>query len=155
TKPCSRRLVMEEVSMADHSKRIKLDTIRGGRIFAEALHRTAIAVWAVSSLLLVGAGQARAATPVEVTGFGSNPGNLRMFKYIPDQLPASSPLVVVLHGCTQNGRDFAQQSGWIGLADRLRVALVMPEQTLANNPRSCFNWFVTSDNMRDRGEALS
>ena len=34
--------------------------------------------------------------PTEVTGFGSNPGALRMFEYVPaDPQPA---LVVVLHG---------------------------------------------------------
>jgi hypothetical protein len=32
--------------------------------------------------------------------FGSNPGNLRMFTYVPDSLPNSAALVVVLHGCT-------------------------------------------------------
>src|SRR5215470_13816916 len=88
------------------------------------------------------------AAPVEVTSFGSNPGNLRMFKYLPEGLPASPPLVVVLHGCTQNARDFAAQSGWIGLADRLQLALAMPEQTQGNNPRNCFNWFVINHNRR-------
>ncbi|MEU2051456.1 esterase, partial [Streptomyces albidoflavus] len=37
---------------------------------------------------------ARAASLTEVTGFGSNPGNLRMFRYVPDGLPAGRPLVV-------------------------------------------------------------
>jgi poly(hydroxyalkanoate) depolymerase family esterase len=92
---------------------------------------------------------------VEVTGFGSNPGALRMFKHIPDGLPASVLLVVVMHGCTQNARDYAAGAGWIPLADRLKVALVMPEQTQANNSNRCFNWFLRGDNRRDQGEALS
>ena len=29
----------------------------------------------------------------EVTGFGSNPGNLRMFKFVPTGLPANAPLL--------------------------------------------------------------
>src|ERR1700686_780129 len=33
--------------------------------------------------------------------FGPNPGNLRMFTYLPPQYAANPPLVVVLHGCTQ------------------------------------------------------
>jgi poly(hydroxyalkanoate) depolymerase family esterase len=98
---------------------------------------------------------ASAATTVEVTGFGSNPGELRMFKHIPDQLPASAPLVVVMHGCTQNARTFADESGWTQIAGKAHAALVMPEQVEANNRNKCFNWFVPDDNRRDQGEALS
>jgi poly(hydroxyalkanoate) depolymerase family esterase len=78
-----------------------------------------------------------------------------MFKHVPAGLPASSPLVVVLHGCKQDARDFAAQSGWIELADRLQLALALPEQTRDNNPLACFNWFVISHNRRGQGEALS
>ena len=31
-----------------------------------------------------------------VTRFGSNPGNLRMFRFVPDNLPDNAPLVVAL-----------------------------------------------------------
>ncbi|MGH8525203.1 MAG: hypothetical protein ACREXY_13640 [Gammaproteobacteria bacterium] len=41
------------------------------------------------------------ATTTEDVSFGSNPGNLRMFKFVPDGLAAGRPLVVALHGCTQ------------------------------------------------------
>ena len=37
----------------------------------------------------------------ECAVFGENPGNLRMLTYVPENLPASPALVVVLHGCTQ------------------------------------------------------
>ncbi|MBV8096231.1 MAG: hypothetical protein JO110_23945 [Acetobacteraceae bacterium] len=76
--------------------------------------------------------RAHAATAIEVSNFGSNPGNLRMFKYIPDQLPSSAPLIVVLHGCKQNEPAFASESGWIQLADKLHLALVMPAQVRSN-----------------------
>ena len=33
--------------------------------------------------------------------------------------------------------------------------LLLPEQTPANNPKTCFNWFLPGDTARDRGEALS
>ena len=49
------------------------------------------------------ASSASAATLTEVTGFGSNPGNLQMFEYIPTGLAANWPVVVALHGCTQSG----------------------------------------------------
>jgi poly(hydroxyalkanoate) depolymerase family esterase len=99
--------------------------------------------------------QAFAASPVAVTNFGSNPGDLRMFKYIPDGLPASAPLVVVMHGCTENARTFAAETGWIQLADKFGLALALPEQTQANNPQNCFRWFDSNQNRRDQGEALS
>ena len=49
---------------------------------------------------------------VEVTGFGSNPGELRMYAYVPDDLPANAPLVVVLHGCTQSAGSYNKGAGW-------------------------------------------
>ncbi|HYZ31373.1 MAG TPA: PHB depolymerase family esterase [Crenalkalicoccus sp.] len=110
---------------------------------------------ALALILAATALPALAAAPVEVTGFGSNPGNLRMFKYVPDGLPASAPLVVVLHGCKQNARDYATDAGWIQVADQAHAALAMAEQTQANNQNNCFNWFLQADNRRDRGEALS
>ena len=106
-------------------------------------------------VLTLGNPPAFAAAAVEVANFGSNPGNLRMFKYIPDQLPLSAPLVIVLHGCTQNARTFANQSGWIKLADRMHFALALPEQKQANNQNNCFDWFNAGDTTRDKGEALS
>jgi poly(3-hydroxybutyrate) depolymerase len=44
---------------------------------------------------------ADAAEPREESGFGSNPGNLRMFSYVPASLPPGAALIVVLHGCKQ------------------------------------------------------
>jgi hypothetical protein len=50
----------------------------------------------------------------EVTGFGSNPGALRMFEYVPtDPQPA---LVIVLHGCTQTAASYDFGAGWSTLA---------------------------------------
>ena len=138
---------------AGGSNNATLEEMRCGREVAAACRRMALWIWALSAFLA--ASTQAFAVPVEVTGFGSNPGNLRMFKYVPAGLPASSPLVVVLHGCTQNARDFAAQSGWIELADRLQLALALPEQTQGNNPRNCFNWFVISHIRRGQGEALS
>src|ERR671916_1041135 len=91
----------------------------------------------------------------EVTGFGSNPGQLRMLTYIPDNLPASSPLVVVLHGCTQTAAGYDHGAGWSTLADRYGFAVLFPEQQRGNNPKLCFNWFQGEDIQRDGGEPLS
>jgi poly(hydroxyalkanoate) depolymerase family esterase len=140
------------ILIARDSNKVTIETMRCGRAVDAASRRMALWIWALSAFLAAGT-QAFAA-PVEITGFGSNPGHLRMFKHVPARLPASSPLVVVLHGCMQNARDFAAQSGWIEVADRLQLALALPE-THGNNPLNCFNWFVISHNRRDQGEALS
>jgi feruloyl esterase len=91
----------------------------------------------------------------EVTSFGSNPGELRMFTYVPNNLPDSAPLVVLLHGGTQSAASYDQGSGWSRLADRYGFALLLPQQSERNNPLKCFNWFNPEDMVRDSGEALS
>jgi poly(hydroxyalkanoate) depolymerase family esterase len=91
----------------------------------------------------------------EVTGFGSNPGALRMFTYVPKKLARSPALVVVLHGCTQTAASYDLGAGWSTLAERYGFVLLLPEQTPANNPKTCFNWFLPGDTSRGRGEALS
>ncbi|MDH3637623.1 MAG: PHB depolymerase family esterase [Gammaproteobacteria bacterium] len=100
-----------------------------------------------------------AGAPVEVSGFGSNPGNLRMWWYRPDGLSAGAPLVVAIHGCRQSASAFDDETGWVQLADRFGFALLLPEQKknmwLGNNPLGCFNWFYRGDQVRGRGEALS
>jgi len=98
---------------------------------------------------------ARESRLVEVRDFGSNPGQLRMLTYVPERLPASAPLVVLLHGCTQNGASFDKGMGWSTLADRFGFALLLPEQHWTNNPLRCFNWFRPEDTRREGGEALS
>ena len=92
---------------------------------------------------------------VEVRGFGSNPGQLRMLTYVPDALPPAAPLVVVLHGCTQTAASFDKGTGWSTLADRFGFALLLPEQHWSNNPLRCFNWFRPEDTSRNSGEVLS
>ncbi|MGF9764848.1 PHB depolymerase family esterase [Microvirga sp. 0TCS3.31] len=91
----------------------------------------------------------------EVSAFGSNPGNLRMLAYVPPQLPNPAPLVVVLHGCLQTAHAYDEGSGWSLLARRHGFALVYAEQSQANNPNRCFNWFQPHDARRGSGEALS
>ncbi len=117
-------------------------------------HRT-IQSMRVLFLLLAMALQAPALAQSEVTGFGGNPGALRMFKYVPAGLPANSPLVVALHGCAQSASSYDAETGWQMLADRWQFALVLPQQQSANNSSGCFNWFESGDTARGQGEALS
>lgn len=96
------------------------------------------------------------ASPLVETGhFGTNPGALRMFTFVPEHLPRTPALVVVLHGCGQTAAGYDLGAGWSTLAKRYGFVLLMPEQHAANNANTCFNWFNPGDVARGRGEAAS
>jgi len=92
----------------------------------------------------------------QVTDFGANEGNLKMFKYVPAGLPANAPLVMVLHACSQNAGTYARLSGWNDLADRFNFAILYPETKCENNAMCCFNWAGEFDDppnlIRGQGE---
>jgi poly(hydroxyalkanoate) depolymerase family esterase len=92
---------------------------------------------------------------VEISEFGTNPGALRMFSFVPEHLQRSPALVVVLHGCGQTAAGYDLGAGWSTLAKRYGFALLMPEQQSSNNANTCFNWFDPGDITRGRGEAAS
>jgi poly(hydroxyalkanoate) depolymerase family esterase len=98
------------------------------------------------------------ATLTKVTSFGSNPGALNMYEYVPSGLAANRPLVLVLHGCTQTAASM-ESAGWNKLADDFQFAVVYPEQTSTNNPVTCFNWAGeygdTANLVRGQGENQS
>lgn len=86
---------------------------------------------------------------------GDNPGGLTARTYVSAGLEGPAPLVVVLHGCTQDAAVYDHGSGWSALADKHGFILLFPEQSRANNPLLCFNWFAAEDNRRGAGEAAS
>ena len=92
---------------------------------------------------------------VETKSFGANPGDLRMFSYVPGNLQPAPGLVVVLHGCGQTAAGYDLGAGWSTLAKHYGFALLMPEQQPVNNAQGCFNWFNPEDTARGRGEACS
>ena len=92
---------------------------------------------------------------VEVSRFGSNPGELRMFVFVPAHLQQPHALVVVLHGCGQTAAGYDHGAGWSTLAKHYGFALLMAEQRPSNNANTCFNWFNPEDIARDCGEAGS
>jgi poly(hydroxyalkanoate) depolymerase family esterase len=102
---------------------------------------------------------AASSTLAQVSSFGSNPGNLLMFDYVPASMPAKAPLVLALHGCTETASDY-EAAGWNAVADTYKFYVVYPQQQSSNNTESCFNWFgntsgSTADITRGEGEAAS
>lgn len=118
---------------------------------AALLAACALAVTALVAL----PGQAAAAQLTPVTGFGSNPGNLVMHRYVPDHLPTGRPVVLVLHGCGQTGPEYFHHAGWQSAADAVGFTVIAAEQRTANNSSRCFNWFEPGHTSRGQGEALS
>src|SRR5438045_2338589 len=99
-------------------------------------HLRLVAIKACLALaVILGAGCRRSVPSVslvEVPNFGSNPGHLQMFKYLPGGIRSTTPLVVAMHGCAQTAQDFADHSGWPQIADRLRLRIVFPQQRITN-----------------------
>ncbi len=81
-----------------------------------------------------------------------NPGQLSAELLIQEPKAA---LVVLLHGCTQQGLDFARLSGFEELAQKHKFNLLVLSQNPNNNVQNCFNWFSEIDNQKDQGETLS
>jgi poly(hydroxyalkanoate) depolymerase family esterase len=109
----------------------------------------------INGLGAFGRGPRQPSPLLEITGFGSNPGDLRMFSFVPGELQPKPALVVVLHGCGQTAAGYDLGAGWSTLATRYGFALLMPEQQSSNNAQGCFNWFSPEDATRERGEANS
>jgi poly(3-hydroxybutyrate) depolymerase len=61
----------------------------------------------------------------------------------------------VLHECGQDASHFAADAGWLALAERFRLALLLPQQTHDNNRGRCFNWFRPQDAQHGSGKAMS
>ncbi len=65
---------------------------------------------------------------------------------------AGRPLVVMLHGCTQDPDDFARGTAMNAAAEAAGCLVVYPAQPAAANPNRCWNWFRAEDQRRGAGE---
>ncbi|MBT9510781.1 MAG: PHB depolymerase family esterase [Acidovorax sp.] len=74
--------------------------------------------------------------------------------YVPPGASAGRPmpLVLMLHGCTQDPVDFATGTGMNAAAAPANALVLYPEQPHSANPNGCWNWFRPEDQHRGRGE---
>jgi poly(hydroxyalkanoate) depolymerase family esterase len=99
-----------------------------------------------------------AAPPLDGASFEphsySGPAGTRGYKlYIPSRRGGGPmPLVVMLHGCTQDPDDFAAGTRMNQAAEELGFLVAYPAQSRQANHNGCWNWFLTADQRRDEGE---
>ena len=62
------------------------------------------------------------------------------------------PLLVLLHGCTQNAQDFAAGTAMNTLADTHGCLVLYPQQITSGNAQMCWNWFEPAHQAAGKGE---
>src|SRR5690349_13914906 len=104
---------------------------------------------AVAGLAIPATRPAYAASLTEVTGFGDNPGGMRMHVYRPDNRPSHPAVVVAMHGCGGSGPGFYSGSEFASLADRYGFVVIYPSATQQAGFGNCFDTW--SDAAKRRG----
>lgn len=104
----------------------------------------------VAAGVLMGAQPAAAATLTRVTNFGSNPSNLNMYIYVPNNVAPRPALLVAIHYCT--GTASALYSGYfhdyVTAADQYGYIIVFPEATRSGQ---CFDVYSSQALQRGGG----
>jgi poly(hydroxyalkanoate) depolymerase family esterase len=98
------------------------------------------AVSAAFGLLIALAPSAHAASLVQITSFGSNPGNSKMYLYVPNSVQSHPAILVAAHQCTGTGPGFYSSTEFASLADRYGFIVIYPD---ANRSGQC--WDVSSN----------
>jgi len=75
------------------------------------------------------------------------------YRYVPEGVGAGDPLVVMLHGCSQDADQFREETRMNDVADDEGFAVVYPDQYNARNALRCWNWYYDYNTTRNSGEA--
>jgi poly(hydroxyalkanoate) depolymerase family esterase len=87
--------------------------------------------------------------------YSGSAGTLAYELYIPSSYKAGTavPLVISLHGCTENADVMRQLTAWDKLAESKGFIVAFPQQSSSNNSFECWNFFQSADMQRGSGEA--
>ena len=89
-----------------------------------------------------------------IAGSHTDSAGTRDYKlYVPPGYRGQAlPLVLMLHGCTQNPDDFAAGTGMNDAALEREFFVLYPAQAQGANASRCWNWFKHNHQRRGRGE---
>jgi poly(hydroxyalkanoate) depolymerase family esterase len=121
-------------------------------------HRRVLATLATAVTVAIAA--VAVATPAHASGgffygvYTSVFGVRDYHGYVPSSYRPGTPvpLLVALHGCTENDVGFDVLSGWSAEAERRGFIVVFPDQSNLANPAGCWNWFLATNQHRGLGE---
>ncbi len=72
--------------------------------------------------------------------------------FVPSNPRPGLPVVVMLHGCKQDAKDFAAGTTMNAVAEREKFIVLYPEQLRQANSMGCWNWFEPAHQARGEGE---
>ena len=115
-----------------------------------ALLLLTLAVAGVGTVAVQAALPAQAASLQQVTNFGTNPSNLRMYVYVPSTVVAHPPILVAVHYCSGSASAFYSGGAheWVTAADKYGYVIVFPEATRSG---SCFDVYTAQALKRGGG----
>lgn len=89
-----------------------------------------------------------------VSSYANAQGKLDYLVYTPPayQQGTELPLLLLLHGCTQDPYQLDTASGMRTVADQNNFMIVYPQQNAASSPHRCWNWYDNRNQQRESGE---
>lgn len=86
-------------------------------------------------------------------GVHDSPHGTRRYRlFVPEGATGPTPLLVMLHGCTQDARDFARGTRMNQRAGARGWMVLYPEQPADAHPQRCWNWYLEDHQTAEGGE---
>lgn len=95
--------------------------------------------------------QASAATLTQVTNFGSNPGGMLMYIYVPNNRPAHPAVLLAMHQCGSSGPNFYSSTQFASLADQYGFIVIYPTAEQSAGFGNCFDTWSAAAKVRGGG----
>jgi len=108
------------------------------------IHRALITTLAAATMTSIAPAPAAAQQPTADAGAWTGDAGTRRYRlFVPAGHDAArpAPLVVMLHGCTQEPDDFARGTRFNALAGRAGVLVAWPEQPAERQVQKCWTWY--------------
>lgn len=98
-------------------------------ILAAAVSLAGCAAVFAAVLVAPEAAASPSASLTQVTSFGNNPTNLKMYEYVPDKVQAHPPILLALHGCAGSGPYLYSSTQFASLAAQYGFVVIYPSVT--------------------------